>query len=205
MKTKDASWQVLYAEPTEDPDFSGAGSFTVDGSAPHSPRLAATIKSHHVKTAAGTIPLRLSLLSGGGVNSLTLNKGKVFATCFASNCSDGRINGAVTAEQIDTEFIPDLADSIAPIVARDCPNSPPGGPPQCQANSEGKTLEDLFDTNKDVVITTQEIRENELIKEFWDPDLDLEKANGKPGHDGEADALSFGIGFETVQAKLVGP
>ena len=194
--TKSASWQVLYAEPTEEPDFSGFGSFNVDSTALRSPRLPTTITDHHVKTAAGTIPVRLYLMAD--MFELNLKKGKVFATCSKSSCSDGRINGAITAEQVNG-FISDLAEMFTPIVARDCPQP---HPQPCADGTDGKALEDLFDADHDRLITAQEIRENSLVGNTLAPDLDLVKANGKPGHDGVEDALSAGFGFDTVRAQL---
>ena len=78
-KTTDASWQVLYADPTPTPDFSGSGSFTIDDSAPVSSRLPAKIKNNKVKTGAGFITVRLDL--GAGLLTLNLDAAKVFATC----------------------------------------------------------------------------------------------------------------------------
>lgn len=200
--TREASWQVLYAEPTEAPDFSGAGVFTVaaPGWAPRSSRLATKIKNHDVKTAAGTIPLQLD--SGSGIFTLNLTKGKVFAKCFRPNCSDGRINGAITADELDTNLVPELAQAFTARVQEDCPmpGSPDGG---CMADSEGKTLRNLFDANKNHVIAAEEMRQSSLGQDALAPDLDLVKANGQPGQDGVNDALSFGLGFEAARAQLV--
>ena len=66
-------------------------------------------------------------------------------------------------------------------------------------------MQSLFDDNDDLVVSTDEVRESPLIQVLLEPDLDVEKANGQPGQDGENDALSFGIGFEAVHAKLLRP
>jgi hypothetical protein len=199
-KATDATWQVLFAEPSANPDFSGFGSFTVPSTEPRSPRLATRIVKRNVKTAAGTVPLRLDLL--GRIFDLTLEKGKIGATCSPSGCSDGRINGIITAEEVATYLIPELSAHFTPIVQRDCtmPGQPSGG---CMADSTGKTIFNLFDHNDDLVITELEIQDNSLAPLV--PDLDLVKANGKPGRDGVEDALSVGVGFETVRAQLVRP
>jgi hypothetical protein len=44
------------------------------------------------------------------------------------------------------------------------------------------------------VIGAGELRTSPLVRAVLAPDLDLEKANGKPGQDGVADALSAGFG-----------
>jgi hypothetical protein len=199
-KTRDASWQVLYAEPTPAPDFSGAGIFTIDESAPTSSRLPAKIKNNKVKTGAGEVTVQLDL--GTGLFPVDLFAAKVFATCAKPSCSDGRINGALTPDEIDVVLIPELAEHFSIIVTRDCPGPTPSS---CMADSEGKTIQSLFDENDDLVITAEEVRENDLIQSLLAPDVDLRKANGNPGQDGENDALSFGLGFEAVQAKLVRP
>ena len=197
-KTKSATWQVLFAEPAADPDFSGFGSFEVSGAAPRSPKLAARIAKHNVKTAVGTLPLRLDLL--GRIFDLTLKKGKIFATCSPSSCSDGRINGTITADEVDTYLLPGLSDHFTALVQRDCtmPGQPSGG---CADGTTGKDIFNLFDQNDNLVITELEIQDNSLAPLV--PDLDLVKANGKPGRDGVEDAFSVGIGFEAVRAQLV--
>ena len=200
VRTRRASWQVLYAEPTAEPDFSGAGSFTVASTGPRSRRLPARIRNHRVRTAAGAIPVRLDL--GAGVFALRLTKAKVFATCFRPNCSPGRINGAIRAQEVETNLIPELAELFTAIVARDCPGP---GPESCMADSEGKTVQEVFDTDDDLVVTSEELRENSLIQSLLAPDLDLTRANGEPGRDGVDDALSVGLGFEAVRAQLVRP
>ncbi len=199
-KTTSATWQVLFAEPTADPDFSGFGSFTVSSAAPRSPKLAARIAKRNVKTAAGTLPLRLDVL--GRTLDLTLKKGKILASCSPSSCADGRINGTITAEEVDSYLLPELSEHFTALVQRDCtmPGHPSGG---CMADSTGKAIFDLFDQNDNLVITQLEIQNNSLAPLV--PDLDLVKANGKPGKDGVEDALSVGIGFAAVRAQLVRP
>jgi hypothetical protein len=197
VHTKKATWQVMYAEQTPTPDFSGSGSFAV-ASGPSSPRLPAKIKNHHVKTAAGNIPLRLDLF--GGIFTLKLKKAKVFATCSKPSCSNGRINGAITVQQINTVMLPKLAAQLTAIVTRDCPGPDASS---CQADSEGKNYQELFDTNNDLTITTQELQDSPFVQVLLAPDLDLVKGNGKPGQDGVNDAMSIGVGFEAVRAHLV--
>jgi len=197
--TKHATWQVLYAEPTETPDFSGSGSFTV-ATAPRSLKIPAKIKDRRVTTAAGVIPVRLT--AGAGIFTLKLKEAKIFATCSRSKCTAGRVNGVLTTQQVNTELIPKLAGQFTVVVARDCP-----GPDHtsCAGGSEGSQIESLFDTNDDLEISAEELQTSPLAQAVLAPDLDLEKANGKPGHDGVADAMSAGFGFEAVQGRFVRP
>jgi hypothetical protein len=199
-KTKDATWQVFYGEPTPSPDFSGSGSFTIASDGPGTAKLPAKIKNHKVSTAANHITIQLDL--GDVVYPLNLELGRVFATCAKSGCSDGRINGALNGDDVDLGLLPALASHWWAQVQRDCPGP---GPASCASNTEGQRAQNMFDANDDLVITAQEVRENSLIQALFALDLDLWKANGKPGQDGELDAMSFGLGFEAVQAQLARP
>jgi hypothetical protein len=186
-ETKDATWQVLYAEPTPDPDFTGSGSFT-EAISPRSAQLPAKIKNGHVKTATGKIPLELTL--GGGVFTLNLKDAKIYATCTKSACTNGRITGAITKQQVNQTLIPKIADDFTAIVQRDCS----GSPPSC-TSSEAAQIEQIFDTNSDLIITADELRNTGLIKSVLKPDLDLVKPRGN-------DAMSVGVGFQTVRAHF---
>lgn len=194
--SKKATWQIFSGAPTAKPDFSGGGTFTV---AAFEQKLKAKIKQGKVK-AAGLIPQRLDL--GAGDFYLDLTKGKLFATCSKNGCSDGRVTGAITDDQIENEFIPELAQVFTLIIQQDCPGPDPAS---CASDSQGKSLQESFDTNDDLQITAAELLDKPLIQTLFSPDLDLVKANGNPGKDGVADAMSFGLGFETVKAKLQGP
>ena len=199
--TQSATWQVWYGAPTPDPDFTGTGSFSLPTDQPRSLQLSATIKDHRVSTAAGNIPLPLDL----GFDPLLLRtkKAKIVANCTRGACSGGQLAGALTVQQVNNVLIPALVGWFQPVLQRDCPIAPaPGGPVSCMADSTGKTVQALFDTNDDLLITTQEVKGS---SPFLAPDLDLVKANGTPGKDGVKDAMSFGFGFTTVGATLLHP
>lgn len=203
--TNHATWQVLYAEPTPDPDLTGSGTFEVASALPRSPRLAATIKDHVVKTAPGRIPVQLDIGVAHELDPLMvlqMKKAVVRATCNRRGCSEGRIAGAVSEEQIDALLIPELAALFQTVLEQDCPGPDPSS---CAPDSSGQTVQGLFDTDDDMQITADELRENALIQSVLAPDLDLIKADGSPGHDGVMDALSFGFGFTTVPATLTRP
>jgi hypothetical protein len=195
--TTNATWQVWYDQPTPSPNLTGTGTFTVSAIQPHSPRLAATIKNHHVQTAAGSIPVLLDL--GGDPFELPMTKAKIVATCEGGGCTDGKLTGVLTKQQINDTLIPGMVATFNPLVQRDCPGP---GPTACMADSTGKTVQAFFDTNDDMVVTEQEVKAS---SSFLKPDLDLVKANGAPGKDGVKDAISFGFGFTTRHATLVRP
>jgi len=193
-----ATWQVWYDAPTPDPDLSGSGTFELSVDRPHSKRLAATISDHQVTTAPGAIPVRLDI--GAGVFRLRLTQAVVDATCHRRGCSAGRITGAVGEEQIQKKLFRELAELFQIVVSRDCPGP---GPDSCTGT--GTNVQSLFDTNDDLVITRAELRSNSLLQTVLSPDLDLFEADGTPGQDGINDAVSFGLGFKTARATLVGP
>jgi hypothetical protein len=190
-KTKKATWQVLFAQATPTPDFSGGGTFTVDATAPHSRIVRATIKRHRVQTTAGAFPIRIDLL--GNNLSLNLDRAEIFATCSKMGCTSGRITGAVSQHDMNTKFIPVLAGALTAIISQDCPGP---GPASCTGGSTGQTLQSLFDANNDLVISTSELTQNQLIKALLAPDVALR-------HHGKRDGVSFGLGFTSVRAKFV--
>lgn len=195
--SKHATWQVWYGDPTTDPDLTGSGTFTLPPAQPHSERLPARIKNHKVRTAAGNVPVRLTF--GGDAFELQLTNAKVFATCSKASCTQGRINGAISSSQVDNTLIPQIAMQLQTIVVRDCPGP---GPDSCTDGSTGKSVEQLFDANQDLVVTADELRDNSLVKALLAPDVDLLGADGQPGHDGVDDSMSFGFGFTGVHATL---
>lgn len=191
--TKRTTWQVLYAQQTESPDFSGAGVFTVDKNALRSLLLRAHVKNHHVQTAAGSIPIALDF--GGGAFTLHLTAAQIDATCTASGCTNGRITGVITGPEIVASLLPEVADQFTAIVARDCPGPDSSS---CASGSSGQTMESIFDLNHDLAITAAELQQNALIQSLFSPDIDT-------NHDSKKDALSVGVGFETVKAKIKRP
>lgn len=192
--TKDATWQVWYGAPTPDPDLTGSGTFTLDPAQPHSRRLAATITDHRVKVALGEIPVRLDL--GAGAFQIDLLKARVTATCFRRGCFAGRLTGAMTAEDVDVLLVPRLAEVVQQAIAADCPGP---GPESCASGSSGAHLQDTFDADDDLVVTSEEVRDHDLVQSLLAPDLDL------IGADGVMDSHSVGFGFTTVRATLVRP
>lgn len=203
--TRNATWQVLYGEPTAEPDLSGTGSFVVALDQPRSARLDATIKDHLVRTSPGRIPVQLDLgveHEFGQMMTLGMKQAVVTATCTRHGCLDGKISGALTTVEIDTVLIPELAALLQSFVARDCPGP---GPESCQSESSGQTIQAIFDTDNDLQVTADEVRENSLMQAVLAPDLDLAEADGSRGHDGVMDAISFGFGFTAAPATLVRP
>lgn len=191
--TKNATYQVIYGKPAANPPlFDGTDSFTTGPT--RSTRLATTIKDHRVVTAVGAVPLRIDL--GNGPLTLGAVRTKIVATCTRSACTSGKINGAITREEIDARLVPKMAQLLTAMIAEDCPGP---GPESCTPGSNGENVQSLFDDNADLVITTGELLENDLIQTLLRPDLDLF------GDDDVEESLSFGFGFATVKATIVRP
>lgn len=194
--SRNATWQVWYGKPTIDPPaFDGTDVFPLLAGQPHSTKLEARIKDHRVTTVAGKIPVRLDL--GAGRFLLDLKKAKVSAKCFRAGCSNGRITGAVSSTDLETVFLPELAQLLTLLIAQDCPGPEPDS---CASGSTGKSVQEIFDADDDLTVTSAELQDHDLIKAVFAPDLNLLTGDG-----GVNDHLSFGFGFSTVKAKLTRP
>lgn len=189
-----ATWQVWYGVPVANPNFTGSGTFKAGTQ--HSARIPAKIVNHHLSTSVGTIPVRMDV--GRGVFSMPLVLGRAFAICYAARCSNGRINGAFRSASIDAVLYPRLAQLSTAVIQRDCPTAA-----TCADGSQGRSYEDIFDTNHDLTVTTAELQSNDLVSTLFAPDLDLFKADGTRGTDGKRDSISFGFGFGAVKARIV--
>lgn len=193
-----ATWQLWYGVPVTTPDLTGTGTFQAGST--HSAVIPAKIVDHHLSTSPATLPVRMDL--GAGTFTMSMVAGRAFATCYA-RCTGGRINGAFRSTTINGVLVPQLVKLLQALVDRDCPVDP--APRQCTDGSAGKTVEAIFDRSNplDFVITVAEVRNNDLFKALFAPDVDLFKADGTGGRDGRKDSLSFGFGFTAVKATIV--
>jgi len=187
-----ATLRLLRGKAKLNPDLDGGGLFRVDDTAP-SVKLPTSIKHYRVKAGPGAIPLTLpALYAGGTPTTLTLKKGRVYATCKRAGCIDGRINGAIPMKQINGRLVPALAKLFQSMVDRDCPTKD-----TCEPNSAGATVLNLFDANDDGQIPASELRESPFIQGLLAPDVDLVAGGPK-------DAMSFAVGFASVRARIRG-
>jgi len=178
------------------PDFGGTGSFKADGAAPSTSLLGAIINSQFrsVPIAQGSPPQRLLLrLEFGGPVDVPV---EVYALSFQvaeSGLSVGQLNGAILASDMDMYVPPVLAASLN----QACSAQPDGT--ACKMNLS------LFDANKDMTISADEVRTNALLKSVLAPDVKLLDADGHYAPDGAAtvkDSFSVGIGFNAVRTKI---
>jgi hypothetical protein len=69
------------------------------------------------------------------------------------------------------------------------------------------TLLQAFDSDRDGIITIQELENNPLLMLAVSPDLDMLDASGNfnPGQDGAKDSYSVGLSFTCVPATFTAP
>jgi hypothetical protein len=181
----------------------GAGMFTIDASSPTNAALGGKIVNGTFTGGGSTSDLSLQIALGG-TEAIQLDL--IGARAKASMISETGIGmgtnggvvlaGAVTKEDIDNKVIPAIQAQLVPIIMEDCPmpTMPPGC--GCMADSTGKTILGLFDTNpKDCAVTVDEIKNNSLIVSLLAPDVTIE---GKM-------ALSLGIKGTAVKGAYTVP
>jgi hypothetical protein len=172
----------------------GTGSFTVVATSTHDALLAGSLAQSVLVTgvnSVGHLQIQTNLVT---TNPVTLNlvgaRVKVSGPS-ATGITSGVIAGAVTATEIDGTLLPAWQQSFNAAMLKDCP----GGPPSCGCvtGSQGKDLQQLFDTNpRDCVISVVEIKNNALIQGLIAPDVTI---------DGQQ-ALSLAIGFTATKATF---
>jgi hypothetical protein len=197
---RSASWHVYLGKPRPNPVLSGGGRFTIDRAAPAGTDLAGSIVRGQFTGGPGVVYLRLGLVPGRPPIQIQLVGARIQADCTALGCANGKIGGGLPAAEVNSVIIPALAEMLQQVIDASCTGSTPDTCTPAAAN-----ILALFDTNGDLKITPDELRANSLIAAVLAPDVDLLKANGRPGHDGVADSLSLGLGFTAKTAVFAAP
>lgn len=199
-----AGWQVILGEDVGGPpDFSGSGTFTASTSA--SQQLPGTIVGGQFNGGPATVTIQLPLVEGADVLTVELVGAKIQADVdsVAGTCS-GKLGGAITEQALNDDVLPTIADMLNETITSD-----PGCamvPPAC--GETAALIVDLFDKEPepdgDLMITVEELKNNDLIASLLGPDVDLFDAAGNfnPREDGVEDSLSLGIGFTCVGASF---
>lgn len=162
-------------------DRDAAATWRVDGG----DRLKGDFEGGHFEGGPGLIPLRLGVVEGMAPIELSLAEARVRANCDADACA-GSLGGAISPAQADAVVIPALAAAMQSVVGRSCPDA---------CSPEALLILSVFDVNQDGLVSADELRANSIIQAVLFPDVDLYRANGKPGQDGITDSLSFAVGF----------
>ncbi|MBE7448883.1 MAG: hypothetical protein HS111_08310 [Kofleriaceae bacterium] len=175
----------------------GSGSFSIDPGGPTDASLAGRIVAGKYTGGPGTVNLQISLGAGVPID-LPLQRARAELTgVSATGWTTGKIGGAISQTDINTNIIPAIANTVRTSFDETCDVG--GTPPNCgcQAGETGETLRGLFDkTPADCMISDQEVQD--VVSGFLTPDIDL---NG----DGTNDALSLGIGVSAVAATFTPP
>jgi hypothetical protein len=175
-------------------NLTGNESFAIDTSRGQG-TMYGCITSGTVDVRRGTIPLAITFPGLDQPFIVELVGTRIDARVTATSL-DGRIGGGIHEDELDQSVIPALAEGLNRIVDRDCDGSVCSG--------TGGAIVDLFDTNDDLDISIEELRNSALVGALLAPDLDLFDSNGNyaPLTDGVEDSLSVGLGFTAVGASL---
>ena len=174
----------------------GTGTFSIAAGSPDNAAVAGKIINGVFTGGPGDISLQIAL--GGAMPiQLDLIGARAKATGITdSSMSEVILAGALTKADLDSKVIPAVHAQLGPIITRDCTGTAPPDPCGCAANSTGKTIIGLFDTNpKDCTVTIDEIKTNSLIMSLLAPDVTI---NGE-------EALSLGIKITTVHGTFPTP
>jgi len=112
---------------------------------------------------------------------------------------NGRLAGAVTESDLQTEVLPQLADLLDAVLARNCTDrggAGGSGTCGCVSGSGTATIQSLFDSDGDCYVKLQEVAENTLLATLLDGDVILP--------DGTK-AISLAVGFHAVNAVYTHP
>jgi hypothetical protein len=206
-----AQWQIWLGAEQAMPKLDGTGTFTVASNSPQNARLQGAItggKFSNVGTVGATVILELSLIPDEPALQVTVNAAYIEADLTANGCTNGRIGGAIKAEDLIEEIVPLLASQLNARIEADA------GCKQdinmCEQSN--KTILGFFDTPpKDQVISEAELMGNVLIQSAFTPDVDVLNAAGQPyasrsdTKDNVRESVSIALGFQCAKGTFVGP
>jgi hypothetical protein len=189
-----ATWYV--GKPTLVPPlFDGSDPFEFDPAYPpaefRAPLMSGNFASADPATTTEPVTLSLSLKVGEFFVELPLQGARLAFGVGADALGQGRVNGSIHQEVIQTLFVPALALTFDATVQAD------------PTSERSRMLLDLFDNNpSDGSISVPEVANHSLMVSILSPDMDILDANGyNPDPDGpDPESLSFGFGFTAVQS-----
>jgi hypothetical protein len=196
------SWRVLVGTPRPSPDLtSGAGQFTVASSSPQNAILSGKLVGGVFEGGPATVTVELALIENQPPIRVRLVATRAAARVGTAGCTEGRMGGAITAAEIDSNLIPALALGLDGIVAADdgCRES------YASCDATTRSILGAFDGNGDRVITANEVRASFVAQLLFSPDVDLLDASGQPGKDGTAESVSLALGFTCTRAVFTAP
>jgi hypothetical protein len=189
--------------------------FSIDTSSPQNAALAGPVAGGTFNGGPGKISLQIALGGTQAIN-LSLIGARAKGTGITATAVGAlNIGGAVTQDDLNTKVLPAVATEIQGIVVRDCcgtgnaahpdcTGAPANDACYCTASSTGSEVL-MFDTNKDCMITTDELKSNQIIQSFLAPDVSINTMTNQACKVGDpapcADSLSLGIQVTGVGAQ----
>lgn len=177
--------------------FTGTGSFDVTSDDPGNAMIFGDMASGHYSGSSGVIFLSVPLLVGDEPLTLKVIGAHAEVDVTDTGMTGGRLGGAVPDSYIQSDVLPQIAETMADVIARDCFGTHPNC---CTADTDGQTVTNLFDSDMDCMVTLQELYDSSLLDVVLAPDVDLLDEEGLDGSDGEDDSVSLGVGFTAVRA-----
>jgi hypothetical protein len=220
-------WKVLLGNQQTDPapKYDGTDALSVASDSPLDGVLLGQIAGGSFEGGPGNVTIALSLTTGDPIK-VKLVGTRIKGTVNADGCMDGVLGGAITEDELNNSVIPGIRTLMNNSVNDDGPAGTTA-PVACTSNDQcmpaqngdattcitayghcltgtSKTILDLFDADKNLDITVEEIKNSTIIKTLLAPDIDLFDADGNfnPRVDKKADCLSVGIGFTCKKATF---
>jgi hypothetical protein len=185
--------------------LTGTAMFGIDPASPTDALVAGRITNSTFKGGPGTLTLQIALAAGNPITLNLIGARSEIRGLNEATLGEGKLAGAIPNDDIQNNIIPAVASQLGDTLVDDCGPSPRTPPTcGCTASSTGEQLISLFDKPmsadcpscvQDCEITVGEIRENNIIRSFLDPDVTIDGV----------DALSLGIGFTAVGAVFTAP
>jgi len=172
----------------------GNGAFDVAATSAHDTPLAGTLAGGELLTErddAARLHLQVSLGTADPVTLTLLGARAKISGASDAKVTNGIVGGGVPKTDIDTFLLPAWQKTVDARVKQACTGTPPTC--GCPANSQEKTLHDLFDTApNDCTISLFEIQNNSLVQSLLAPDLTIEGQQ----------SVSLGIGFTAIRGAF---
>jgi hypothetical protein len=151
-----------------------------DPSAPPQPPLVGSSPYPTVTVAGGDLPAVIAPF--GVVIPIVLHDAHVTLSA-GPDFVDGVVGGAIDTTVVTAQLAPQWQPIVQALVARDCTRRNCG----CQPGTPGETAEFYFDTNKDCMISVDEILKAAIVQEL----LSAVDADGRP-------LFTFGFGVSAA-------
>jgi len=183
------SWLIYHGQKTQSPpSFSGIDKFAPDPNAPVNAPIVGSLTNGHFTGGPGAARVQLFLL--GQQVDVDMIGIRLEADVNAQGCANGKLGGGMTVDEFRAKILPAITDGLNRIITIN--------------KTAAAAILQAFDSDRNGVITSQEVENNPVLKIAFSPDLDLLDASGSfnPGQDGVKDSYSIGVGFACASANF---